>query len=106
MWTRHHKQRKTGRFVVPAITAAFLSYFGYHSVNGDFGLEATARFEAQRVERAAELAALSAKRKALEKQVELMSDGSLERDMIDEMARYQLNLSRTDEIVIFNSYLN
>lgn len=106
MWTRQHRQRKTGRFVVPAITAAFLSYFGYHSFNGDFGLEATARFEAQRIQRAAELEDLSSRRKALEKQVELMSDGSLERDMIDEMARYQLNLSRQDDIVIFNTYMN
>lgn len=50
------------------------------------------------------LAKLTQARVALERQVELMSDGSLERDMIDEISRYQLNMSRTDEIVIMNTY--
>ena len=104
MWTRHHKQRKFGRFVLPAITVAFLSYFGYHSVHGDLGLIATDEFERQRVARAAELAKLTERREALERQVQLVSDGSLEKDMLDETARYQLNVSRGDEIVIFNDY--
>lgn len=104
MWTRHHKKRRFGRFVVPAITVAFLSYFSYHSIHGDLGLHATERFERLQFEKAAELAKLTATRTALERQVELMSDGSLERDMIDEMSRYQLNVSRPDEIVILNGY--
>lgn len=104
MWTKHHKKRKFGRFVLPAITIAFLSYFGYHSVHGDLGLKATEEFERQRVARAGELAKLTEKRQALERQVQLMSDGSLEKDMLDEIARYQLNVSREDEIVIFNNY--
>ena len=102
MWTKHHKQRKLGRFVLPVITVAFLGYFGYHSVHGDLGLIATERFEEQRVKRAEDLGTLTEKRQALERQVALLSDGSMERDMLDETARYQLNVSRTDEIVIFN----
>jgi cell division protein FtsB len=104
MWTKHHKKRRFGRLVVPAITIAFLSYFGYHSVHGDFGLQATERLEIRRIARTAELAKLTATRTSLERQVELMSDGSLERDMIDEISRYQLNVSRPDEIVIMNQY--
>lgn len=104
MWTRHHKKRKFGRLVLPAITVAFVSYFGYHSVHGDLGLVATEKFERMRLDRDAELAKLVKKREALERQVQLMSDGSLEKDMLDEIARYQLNVSRGDEIVIFNSY--
>lgn len=104
MWTKHHKERKIGRFILPAITIAFVSYFGYHCVHGDLGLIATEEFERQRLARTAELAQLSAKREALERQVQLMSDGSLEKDMLDEIARYQLNVSRRDEITIFNSY--
>lgn len=104
MWTKHHKKRKFGRFVLPAITVAFLSYFGYHSVNGDLGLVATEEFERQRLARAGELAKLTERRQSLERQVQLMSDGSLERDMLDEIARYQLNVSKNDEIVIFNNY--
>jgi cell division protein FtsB len=104
MWTKHHKKRKLGRFVLPAITVAFLSYFGYHSIHGDLGLIATEQFERQRLARSAELAELTKHREALERQVHLMSDGSLDKDMLDEIARYQLNVSRPDEIVIFNSY--
>ncbi|MFA7413742.1 MAG: septum formation initiator family protein [Rhizobium sp.] len=103
MWTRHHKNRKLGRFVLPVVTVAFLSYFGYHSIHGDYGLIAAQDFEKLRFKRSAELAELVSHREKLERQVELMSDGSLERDMIDEKARYQLNVSRPDEIVIFNT---
>lgn len=104
MWTKHHKERKLGRFVLPLITVAFLSYFGYHSLNGDLGLVATERFERQRLERVAELGQLTERRRALERQVQLLSDGSLEKDMLDETARHQLNVSRENEIVIFNTY--
>ncbi|CCF19341.1 conserved protein of unknown function [Pseudorhizobium banfieldiae] len=104
MWTKHHKERKLGRFVLPLITVAFLSYFGYHSVNGELGLIATENFERQRLDRLAELQRLTDKRQALERQVQLLSDGSLEKDMLDEIARYQLNVAREDEIVIFNNY--
>ena len=104
MWTKHHKERKLGRFVLPLITVAFLSYFGYHSLNGDLGLVATEKFERQRLERVAELGQLTERRRELKRQVQLLSDGSLEKDMLDEIARYQLNVSRDNEIVIFNNY--
>ncbi len=106
MWTKHHKKRRLGRFVMPLITVAFLSYFGYHSIHGDYGLIATEEFERQRVVRQAELEALTEKRKALELQVSLLSGGSMEKDILDEKARYELNVSRADEIVIFNSYFD
>lgn len=102
MWTKHHKKRKLGRFVLPLITVAFLSYFGYHSIHGDYGLAATEEFDRQRVEREARLAKLVAERQTLEREVALMSDGSLERDMLDEKARFALNVARADEIVIFH----
>lgn len=104
MWTKHHKKRKFGRLVLPAITIAFVSYFGYHSVHGEFGLIATEKFEKRRVQRAEELGKLTQARETLERQVSLMSDGSLEKDILDEKARYALNVSRKDEIVIFNTY--
>ena len=102
MWTKHHRQRKLGRFVMPLLTAAFLSYFGYHSIHGDYGLKATEVFDRQSIERQRTLGKLVERRKTLEKEVALLSDGSLERDMLDEKARFALNMSRTDEIVIFH----
>ncbi|HUH50208.1 MAG TPA: septum formation initiator family protein [Mycoplana sp.] len=102
MWTKHHKQRRLGRFVVPAITIAFLSYFSYHSIHGGFGLRAMEQFERTRITRQARLDVLVEERKRLEREVALMSDGSLERDILDEKARFALNMSRSDEIVIFH----
>ncbi|WP_438748821.1 FtsB family cell division protein [Pararhizobium sp. O133] len=102
MWTKHHKKRKLGRFVMPLITIAFLSYFGYHSIHGEYGLKATEKFDRQRIERQARLGELTTQRQTLEKEVALLSDGSLERDMLDEKARFGLNMSRSDEIVIFH----
>lgn len=63
------------------------------------------RLERQRIARTAERDKIVKTRVALERQVELMSDGSLERDMIDEISRYQLNMSKPDEIVIMNGYM-
>ena len=102
MWTRHHKKRRLGRFVMPAITVAFVSYFSYHSVHGAYGLKATEAMEAQRIQRLQQLNELTAEREKLEKQVQLLSDGSLDKDMLDEQARAALNLSKVNEIVIFN----
>ncbi|MBP1856628.1 cell division protein FtsB [Rhizobium herbae] len=87
---------------MPLITVAFLSYFGYHSIHGDYGLKATEKFDRQRIERQARLNELTQRRQTLEKEVALLSDGSLERDMLDEKARFGLNMSRSDEIVIFH----
>ncbi|QRM55432.1 septum formation initiator family protein [Sinorhizobium sp. BG8] len=102
MWTKHHKKRKLGRLVLPVITVAFLGYFGYHSIHGDYGLNAMEEFERQRIERQARVDVLVDQRQRLEKEVALMSNGSLERDMLDEKARFALNMSRSDEIVIFH----
>jgi cell division protein FtsB len=101
MWTKQHKKRHFGRLVTPVLAACFFSYFGYHIVHGDLGLDAAKDFERRRVEREAQLAELVAVREELERKVSLMSDGSLEKDMLDEKARYALNVSRSDEIVIF-----
>jgi cell division protein FtsB len=101
MWTKQHKKRHFGRLVTPILASAFCTYFGYHAIHGELGLNATKEFERRRVERQAELSGLLEARKELERQVSLMSDGSLEKDMLDEKARYSLNVSRNDEIVIF-----
>ncbi len=87
------------------MTIAFLSYFGYHSIHGDYGLRAGRNSSGfARSGPQSRLDKLVAHRTALEKEVSLLSDGSLDEDIIDEKARYQLNMSRPDEIVIFNTY--
>lgn len=103
MWTRQHKKRNTGRLIIPAISAAFLAYFGFHAYNGEFGIYSRYQLEARTVELQAQLDAVKARRVELERRVQLLHDGTLEKDMLDEQARRALNLSHSDEITIMRS---
>ncbi len=105
MWTRQHKQRNTGRLIVPAVSAVFLSYFGFHAYHGEFGIWSKYRYEAAAVELQARLDVIKAERMEIERRVQLLHDGTLEKDMLDEQARRALNLSQPDEIVIMRSSL-
>lgn len=100
MWTRQHKQRNTGRLIVPTLCAAFLAYFGFHAYHGEFGIWSKYRLEAETVDLQAKLETIKARRIELERRVQLMHDGTLQKDMLDEQARRALNLSRADEITI------
>ena len=107
MWTRQHKQRNTGRLIVPALCALFLSYFGFHAYHGEFGINSKYRLQAQAVELQAQLASIKARRVELEQRVQLLHDGTMEKDMLDEQARRALNLSLPDEVIVMvprNSY--
>ena len=103
MWTRQHKQRNTGRLIVPAVSALFLVYFGFHAYHGEFGIYSKYLYEAQAVELQARLDAVKAQRVGMERRVQLLQDGTLEKDMLDEQARRALNLSKPDEIVIMRT---
>jgi cell division protein FtsB len=100
MWTRHHKNRNTGRLIVPVISVLFLAYFGFHAYHGEFGIFSKYQLEAQAAELNAELAGIKAQRMQMERRVELLHDGTLEKDMLDEQARRALNVSHADEITI------
>ena len=103
MWTRQHKQRNTGRLIVPAVSALFLAYFGFHAYHGEFGIYSKYLYEAQAVALQARLDAVKAQRVGMERRVQLLQDGTLEKDMLDEQARRALNLSKPDEIVIMRT---
>lgn len=103
MWTRQHKQRNTGRLIVPVMSAALIGYFGFHAYHGEFGIYNRYRLEAHTVELQARLDAVRAQRIHLERRVQLLHDGTLEKDMLDEQARKALNVSKADEVTIFRS---
>ena len=100
MWTRHHKNRNTGRLIMPAVSALFLAYFGFHAYHGEFGIYSKYQLEARAAELNVELAKAKAQRVELERRVQLLHDGTLEKDMLDEQARRALNLSHADEMTI------
>jgi cell division protein FtsB len=105
MWTRHHRKRRTGALVVPALAACFLTYFGFHAYNGDYGINAKYRLEERIGGLERQVAGLKQKRAELERKVQLLHDGTVERDMLDEHARRVLNYAHPDDVVILRSDL-
>jgi cell division protein FtsB len=103
MWTRQHKQRNTGRLILPALSVLFLAYFGFHAYHGEYGIYSKYRYKAQAAELQARLETVRGHRLEMERRVQLLHDGSLEKDMLDEHARRALNLSQPNEIVILRS---
>lgn len=100
MWTRQHKQRNTGRLIIPSLCAAFVAYFGYHAYHGEFGITSRYRLQAEAANLQSQLDAIRTRRMDMERRVRLLHDGTIEKDMLDEQARNALSLSRADEITI------
>lgn len=100
MQTRQKRKSWLKPLIVPAITLPCLVYFAQHSQSGRYGVEAGAQMAAELARKTAVYDQLVAERKGLEQRVRLLSDGTLERDMIDERARRALNMSNDDEITI------
>ncbi|MDI6026033.1 septum formation initiator family protein [Corticibacterium sp. UT-5YL-CI-8] len=103
MWTRQHKPRNTGKLIVPALCVAFLSYFGFHAYNGQYGIYAKYRYEEQAAVLQKQLDMRRAERMDIERRVRLVHDGSMQRDMLDEQARRALNVSKPDEVTIMRT---
>lgn len=100
MWTKQKRKSIKGRFIVPLLAAAFLSYFGFHAYNGAYGIYSKEQLQAQATMLGQQLSDLSDQRESLERQVLQLRDGSIDKDILDEQSRRALNLSHADEVVI------
>ncbi|MDD9910281.1 MAG: septum formation initiator family protein [Ahrensia sp.] len=100
---RSRKRHPLSRFIAPVMTLTILGYFGYHAMNGHYGVRAQVAMEKRLADLEQELAARTAIRKKLEARVMMVRDGSMDRDMIDEQIRRKLNMTRSDEIVLFQT---
>jgi cell division protein FtsB len=100
MWTRQRKKRNTGALIVPAISLVVLSYFGFHAYQGSYGLQSKIQLETRVAKLEGDLKRISAERAHLENRVQLLHDGSIEKDMLDEHARRSLNVALPSEVVI------
>ena len=91
------------RFIIGPLLGAFaLVYFGYHVVQGDRGLITLVQ-RTQQVELAqSDVARLQVERTQLAHRAALLRPESLDLDLLEERARFVLNLVREDEIVLFN----
>ena len=101
MVLRIRKKRSLSRFIAPVATLVILGYFGFHAFNGQYGIRANLAMQKRMVELQTQLAGLSKRRETLEARVALLRDGSMEKDMVDQHVRSQLNMVRDDEVVMF-----
>ncbi len=88
------------RILGPLLFALAAFYLGYHVVNGERGLYAYYKQSRTLEAQEKELARLQAKRGELENRVALMSDDSLDSDLLDEQARRLLGVSKESEIIL------
>ena len=79
---------------------ATIAYFSYHAVNGDFGMRALARMQAEEIALRQELDERRAERQAMELRVTLLRPESLDPDMLEERARETLNYAHPNELTI------
>ena len=92
-------------WIVPAITLPCLAYFALHSQSGRYGIAAAQEMQVELQQKTKTYEELLLARKGLEQRVRLLSDGTLERDMIDERARRSLNMTNVDEITILQNWI-
>ena len=100
MSTRQRKNHNFHRLIIPAFCITLSAYFYYHSVTGRYGLESYHETVKQSRELETKLATLRKEREKLSNRVVLLKNGSIERDMLDEQVRYNLNMLHPDEVAI------
>ncbi|MGB8363474.1 MAG: FtsB family cell division protein [Rhizomicrobium sp.] len=89
-----------GALVTPAICAAAFAYFGYYTIWGTRGLLALTDTRARLAIAQEQLASLSDDRHRLEHRIQLLQPGSVDPDLVEEIARSQLLGSVPGEIVV------
>ncbi|OPB29335.1 Cell division protein FtsB [Bartonella sp. WD12.1] len=103
MWTKQKRRSITARFILPFMTVGVLGYFGYHIYHGDYGLSARSKIIQHIAELEEELHKVEVERTSIEKRISLLRDGHIEKDMLDEYVRKNLNFSRPNELTILIS---
>ena len=92
---------RAGSVLLPVLGFCVVGYFAYHAIQGDRGLIAWRQLTFRVNETRAFLDETSIERRALEHRVGLLGSRSLDRDLLDERARFMLNYGYTDEVIIF-----
>lgn len=80
-----------------------LIYFGYHAVQGDYGLRSWWRLSGQLEELEREGRITSAERDRMQHRVNLLRPDALDPDMLDERARETLGLIHPDEVILLDN---
>lgn len=93
-------RRKARAAVAPALFLSLVGYFGWNATKGERGLVAYAQHQELLKQKQAELAVAEATRDVWERRVASLRAGGIDRDVLDERARAQLNLVEPGDIVV------
>ena len=86
--------------VLPAVTCAFVAYFGYHAVWGERGVLALSDTQARLGVQQQQLAQLQGARARLQHRIELLRPGSVDNDLVEELARSQFMEGAPGQIAV------
>ena len=100
MWQNIHKNYWFRQAGIVVVGAALAGYFAFYAVQGDRGLMSLIRDQHRLADARQSLAKVVTEREAIEKRVQGMHGQSLDLDLVDEVARQVLNLSREKDMVI------
>ena len=81
------------------MAAAMIGYFGVNAYTGKYGLNAQFELDSEMAALTSELARLKQERIKAEQRVSLLRSESLDPDMLDERARYQLDFAGPRDLV-------
>jgi cell division protein FtsB len=98
MRIRRSVTRFFGNLVIPALSAAAISYFGYYAIWGTRGLIALTDAKARLSVEQARLDSLSDQRARLEKRIALLRSG--DPDVIEEVARHLMLGSKPGQVEV------
>ena len=101
MATRQKKNSRLSGLALPFVCLCILGYYGFNVFEGDRGVNSRSQMQQQSLQLQFELARLREVRKELSLKVELLHDGRVEKDMLDQQARHMLNMVKGNELVIF-----
>ncbi len=85
----------------PLIATCLVVYIGFHAIQGERGLVTWLQLSQQIEQTQAALALSRGDERKLAHRVALMRGNGLDPDLLDERARYVLNLAHPDDLIIF-----
>ena len=100
MATRQKKNSQFSGLAIPVVCLTILSYYGLSAFQGDLGVRSRSQMDNKSLEMQFELVRLRKQRDELKMKVELLREGRVEKDMLDQQARHLLNMVKADEFVI------
>lgn len=100
MSSNYRKNYVAKQVGIGVIGASLAAYFAFYAIQGDRGLMSMVRDQHRLTESQKTLDDIEAQRILLERRVKGMRGQSLDLDLVDEVARKVLNMTRKDEMVI------